>query len=99
MLRPVTPEQFHDRRMVDVDGRLQNDQQLRRETRPAFPEDHVVGVLNTQARGTTNQVERIQQFLYFEKRDVPRAFWPGERGFPSIGSVAMSSPRARATHV
>ena len=72
MLRPVRPEQFHDRRMVDANRPLQHHQQLRRKTRPAFAQDQIVSVLNAQAGGAANQVERIEQFLNVEKSDIPR---------------------------
>ena len=77
--------------MVETDGRLQNDQQLRREARPAFAQDQVVGVLNAQAGGATNQVEGIEQLLNVEKSDVPGMFLAGERGFEGFRRAAMSS--------
>jgi hypothetical protein len=91
MLRPISAEQFHDRRMVETDGRLKNDQELGREARPAFAEDQVVGVLNAEAGGAANQVEGIEQFLNVEKSDVPGMFLAGESGFESVGGAPMSS--------
>jgi hypothetical protein len=77
--------------MVETDGPLQKDQELRREARPASAEDQVVGVLNAQARGATKQVEGIEQFLNVEEADVPRMFLPGESGFESVRCTLMSS--------
>ena len=91
MLRPVSPERFHDRRMVETDGPLQKDQELGREARPAFAEDQVVSVLNAQTSGAAKQVERVEQFLYVEKSNFPRAFLPGESVFESLSSTLMAS--------
>jgi hypothetical protein len=90
-LRPVSSERFHDWRVVGADRPLQNDQKLRREARPAFAQDQVVGVLNAQARGAAKQVEGIEQFLNVEEGDVPRMFLPGKRGFESVRCTLMSS--------
>ncbi len=91
MLRPVSAECFHNRRMVETDGSLQNEQQLLCEARPAFAQDQVVGVLNAQTRGATNQVEGIEQFLNVEKSDFPWMFLPRESRFESVCCAAMSS--------
>ena len=77
--------------MVKTNGPLQNHEELRRKARPAFAEDQVVGVLNAQARGATNQVEGIEQFLNVEKIDVPGVCLAGERGFESVRCTLMSS--------
>ena len=77
--------------MVNADRSLQNDQELRREARPAFAQDEVVGVLNAQAGGATKQVEGIEQFLKVEESDVPRMFLARESGFEGFCCAAMSS--------
>src|SRR5712692_621046 len=79
--------------MVETDGPLQNEQQRRRETRPAFAQDQVVSVLNAQARGATNQIEWIEQLLNVEKADFPRLFLGGENRFESFRCTLMSSAR------
>ena len=64
---------------------------MRREAGPAFAEDQVVSVLNAQARGAANQVERVEQLLNVEKSNFPRRFLPGESVFESLSGTLMSS--------
>ena len=77
--------------MVGADRPLQNDQELRREARPAFAQDQVVGVLNAQAGGATKQVEGIEQLLNVEETDIPRICLAEKRGFESVSRAAMST--------
>jgi hypothetical protein len=77
--------------MVKTDGPLEKDQELRCKARPAFAENQVVGVLNSQARGATNHIEGIEQFLNVEEADVPGMFLAGESGFEGFRCALMAS--------
>ncbi len=77
--------------MVGTDRALKNEQELRREAGPAFAEDQIIGVLNAQAGGATNQVEGIEQFLNVEKADIPGTLLGGESGFEGFRGALMAS--------
>src|ERR1700678_4506463 len=91
MLRPISTERFHDRRLVGADRSLQKNQQLRRNTGPAFSQDQVIDILNAQARRAAHQVEGIKQFLKVEKSNLPGIFLFAESGPERIRSATMSA--------
>ncbi|MGA3106015.1 MAG: hypothetical protein ABSD53_16160 [Terriglobales bacterium] len=91
MVLPVVAQQFDDGGMVEANRRFQDGEQLDGETGPALAEDHVVRVLNAQAGGAANQVERVEEFLDVEEGDVPGIFLRGESGFEGGGGAEMSA--------
>jgi len=93
VLRPMISQQRHDRGVADTDRSFEQDQELRRETGPAFAEDCIVGVLYAQAGGAANQVQRIEQFLNVEELDAPWMLLRGESELEGFGCAAMSSAR------
>jgi hypothetical protein len=64
---------------------------LRCKASPPFAQDQVVGVLNAQAGGAANQVQRIEQLLNVEEANVQGIFLGGESGFESFRGALMSS--------
>ena len=77
--------------MVETYGPFQKHQQLRREARPAFAQNQIVGVLNAQASEAANHVEGIEQLLNVENRDVPGMFLRGKSSFQGVRRTLMPS--------
>ena len=61
ILRPVLAQNADDPRVMQLYGALQKGEQRWREPRPTFSEEEIVTVLNSQARGSVNKVDRLQQ--------------------------------------
>src|ERR1700686_3173750 len=91
MLRPGGSQPLHDPGVVETNCSLEKHQELRREPRPAFSQNEVVGVLNMQACDAMKHVERGEQFLHVQKTHVPRLVLHGESGLQGIRCTAVSS--------
>ncbi len=72
-------------------GALKKGEQRRREPRPTLSEEQIVAVLNSQARGSVNKVNRLQQFLQVQKVDVPGMILGLKEGLQRSGSTAVST--------
>lgn len=70
---PIRSQRLHDRGMVEANRSLKDAEELRRKSRPATAQNLVVGVLDSDAGEAAQQIEGIEQFLYVEKSDIPRA--------------------------
>ena len=93
MLRPVIPQNPDDARMVQLDGALKKGQQGRRKPGPPLLQDQVVAILNAQARGAMDKVNRIQQFLQVQKLDVPGMILLFEDCLQGPGGTPVSAAR------
>src|SRR5450755_2460265 len=89
---PVLQQRSYGSRVVESDDGPQQHQKLRSETRPAFSQDQVVNVLQTDACGRANNIERIEQFLHVEETNLPGIFLSFEGSLQGIGGATMSSP-------
>src|ERR1700680_5002657 len=79
--------------MMKVNGALNKGEQWRREPGPALSQNQVVPVLNSQACGFMNKVNRVQQFLQVQGLNVPGMVLPFENGLQCSGGTPVSTTR------
>ena len=93
MLRPVRSQRLHHPGMSNTDCSLENQQELRREPRPALSQNQIVGVFDVQAGDAVKHIQRGEHFLHIQKTDFPRPVLHCQSGLQSVGCTAVPSTR------
>src|SRR5215472_24249 len=90
-LVPMLLEQSYARLMVHAVQRVNHFQALTGAECPPFRQHFVIDILQSDARGLTENVQRVKQFLKMNQADLPRPALPLDHRFERRRRRAMAS--------